>query len=562
MTITNKALKTSHGTRTKMGKSKFTISLLGFDQRSTETLSEATQRTMKIIEPITPGETQVVVIDLDDPASDNLWSSFREQWPYMPVVVLSSQDNEIEDVNFVEKPFTVETLIDNITEAIIMAPSPNDKAEQPEPAVSLDTEIPLEIETETDAPGIEEPEPAPVDESSSSEAELELAEIESADDTASTEPSETDLPDIEPIIETLEEAPPEAELELAPVEEATVDTPGTIEPETLARDEEAEKIAELMQSDAAEVSGQDLEALTTGGKFSPDNIEENDTGADEVSVDETGAVQDAASSESAQPDTEAAQKEHEAAARDLPPLSKVASLLSTQSSTRELTSRKLDTPNPEDNYFDPDAHIIGLALKGIEEGKETGAIAKMACLLDKFIYIDAKNKVVCSNLKDIHMRQIAIAPLGKGENGLDTELEMLESTTLEEVAGTQGSTYPMETFIWELAVLTSKGRAPKGTPMNEPTYLKQWPNFTRLMPIPNAMKVSAYWLQMPATLPDLSSNLDVPLSDILSLYSAASLTGLAGLAQRSSDKMLKQGKPEKHEKRNLFGSIMGSLKKN
>ena len=89
----------------------------------------------------------------------------------------------------------------------------------------------------------------------------------------------------------------------------------------------------------------------------------------------------------------------------------------------------------------------------------------------------------------------------------------------------------------------------------------QWPNFTQLMHTPNDMKIAAYWLRMPSSLIDLSENLDVPINDVRLMYSAASLTGLAGLATRKSDNMLRLDKPEEHENRNLFGSLMNKFKK-
>lgn len=445
-----------------MGQSKFTISLLGFDQRSADTLSDATSKTMKIIDPINKDDTQVVVVDLDAPEGVAIWDEFRQQWPQMPAVVISENDPDIEHTSFAEKPFTVEELIDNITEAIILAP-PIEEDPEKTSATASESAPEEDIAAVTDGPATKEP----------------------AEDTDEL------LPDID---------------------------------EMMYGPEPVEKTAEIKQA--------------TNEEAAEKALEDGDEAIDET-IDEPA------------PD------------KALPPLSKIAGLLSSLSSSHsDSTIRKLDTPNPDECYFDPDAHIIGLVLQGIAKGEESGAIAKIACLLDKAIYIDATNKLVRSNLKDIHMRQIAIAPLGKGENGLDTELEMIEPSSLEELPSLEGSVYPMETFVWELAVLTSKGRAPKGTPMDEPTYLMQWPNFTRLMPIPYAMKVSAYWLRLPSSLNDLSKNLDVPLNDILSLYSATSLTGLAGVAKRNSDKMLKPGAPEKHEKRNLFGTIMNSLKRN
>jgi hypothetical protein len=244
------------------------------------------------------------------------------------------------------------------------------------------------------------------------------------------------------------------------------------------------------------------------------------------------------------------------------PLSAMANVLSSRSSnTGELSRRTRDSLDPEKIFFNPDEYVIGLVLKGVAEAKESGAIAKLTCLLDRIIYIDARNKRVSSNLKDIHMRQLAIAPLSSGDSDLDAHLEMIESTSMAALTCSDSAIYPLETFIWELALLTSKGRVPMDTPMDKPTYLMQWPNFTRLMQSPNDMKIAAYWLRLPSSLIDLSENLNVPINDVRLLYSAACLSGLAGVATRKSDNMLLPGKPEKHQNRNLFGFIMNKFRK-
>ena len=421
---------------TFMAQQTFTISLLGFDERTTEFLSSKTQKTMCIVDPINSDDTQVVVVDIDEPNGIALWHEFREKWPDMPAVITASEDPEIEDASFADKPFTVEDLIDNITEAIVLF----------------------------------------------STSEVTLASID------------VSQPDLDPAV-------------LA-----------------FITGESAENTSE----DESELEKIELE-------FAPEEPVEIST---ETEIEELSTE------------------------KEIPPLSEIAGGLTASSSpTSAVFNKALEVSDSDDSTFDPDAHMIGLVLEGISAGKKAGTIAQLNCLLDRTIYIDAINKQVKSNLTDIHMRQIAIAPLGEGDSGLDTKVELIKATTLEEISGAEGTIYPLESFIWELAILTSNGRVPIGTPIDKPTYLMQWPNFTRLKPLPNDMKIAAYWLHMPSSLADLSHNLNLPMNQINLLYSAAALTGIAGIAQRKSDYLLKPGKPEEHTNRSLFGSIMNRLGK-
>lgn len=550
-----------------MGKSKFTISLLGFDERSVTTLSQATSRTMKIIDPIVKGETQVVVVDIDGEDGHDIWNNFRQQWPHMPAVVVCVEDPDFEDASFAQKPFTAESLIDNITEAIILSPS-EEEHEAADAATLTETET-TEASSQEDV--------IDTDKWFGSDAEvtepsyemdalnLELTNSGSQDYLSEKETSDEDTTGKKTVELRIDEFPTDA------ITESQAETGS---------------LPEIDIGETGESQDEKLETLATEEAFSENRVPESDqkTSTDKTTaeepVDEMDKLFHDAMASAEKKATEKGESDKSAdleqkvttpsiedmsaskpstTEKEMRPLSEIANILTLRSSiTGELPNRALDSPNPEETFFNPDAHMISLVLKGVSESAKTGNIAKLACLLDRTIYIDAQNKIINSNLKDIHMRQIAIAPLGKGENGLDSELEMLNTTSFPD---SDGSTYPMRSFIWELALLTSKGRVPVGTPMDKPTYLMQWPNFSRLMHVPNDMKIAAYWLRLPSSLNDLSENLNVPIDNVRLMYSATFLTGLAGIATRKSDYMLRLGKPEEHENRNLFGSFMNKFKK-
>ncbi len=534
-----------------MGKSKFTISLLGFDERSADILAQTAHATMKIVDPVNKGETQVVVVDIDGPGGISLWNKFRQQWPHMPAVVVSDDDPEFDDASFAEKPFTVEELIDNITEAIILAPSvEDDAADSGELSLENDELEPEQDEAVSLEGSSEEMEDFSIELTMSDITDSPSVEAVSDD---SEETQENEEPEFKSILDRFTEIEGESQ--------SVSDEPNEVaawfgsEENALTEDDAYEMDDLSLALNSADAAGYSSETASSDG--SQENIKDDTT---EIVVEPELEPEDVADEITAP--EEIIDNDASIAEKEIQPLSEIAKVLTSPASiTGALPSRTLDSPNPDDVFFDPDAHMIGLVLKGIKQGEKTGAIAKLACLLDRTIYIDARNKIVSSNLKDIHMRQIAIAPLGKGDSGLDTQLEMLESTSIEDLSAPESAIYSIETFVWELALLTSKGRVPIGTPMDKPTYLMQWPDFTRLMQSPNDMKIAAYWVRLPSSLIDLSENLNVPINDVRLMYSATFLTGLAGMAIRKSDGVIRPGKPEKHKNRNLFGSLMSKLKK-
>lgn len=117
------------------------------------------------------------------------------------------------------------------------------------------------------------------------------------------------------------------------------------------------------------------------------------------------------------------------------------------------------------------------------------------------------------------------------------ELEPGEARLLSEELG--GAT-AMESsdLLWRLGVWCSDGRLPEGTDLEDRYYLRCWPNFTRLMEIPEALRITALWVREPATFDFLVQSLGVTYDDLYTFYSAAHAVGLAGPARREVDYLL------------------------
>jgi hypothetical protein len=96
----------------------------------------------------------------------------------------------------------------------------------------------------------------------------------------------------------------------------------------------------------------------------------------------------------------------------------------------------------------------------------------------------------------------------------------------------------LEAFLWKLALYTYRGLLPEGVNVNEPVYLRYWPNLTRFEPTPNAMRISSLWCRQPTNLAVITRMLNIPQRHVFSFYAAASTLGLAGPARRETDRLL------------------------
>ena len=80
---------------------------------------------------------------------------------------------------------------------------------------------------------------------------------------------------------------------------------------------------------------------------------------------------------------------------------------------------------------------------------------------------------------------------------------------------------PSSQFLWEVALLTSRGRLPEGTSLEMPIRLKRWPNLTRYLESPHAMRIAALWSRTAHSLSETVRQLSIPAGCVYSFYYAA-----------------------------------------
>jgi hypothetical protein len=132
-----------------------------------------------------------------------------------------------------------------------------------------------------------------------------------------------------------------------------------------------------------------------------------------------------------------------------------------------------------------------------------------------------------------------------------------QALTAMMVSGTPSS---IEALLWRLALWTFQGRLPAGTPINERVYLRRWPNLTRLLPVPDAMRISALLVDQPLALPRIAEALSIPQRHVFAFYSAACMAGLASQAKRESDKLVATPVTRTHVEHGFINRVVDRLK--
>lgn len=118
----------------------------------------------------------------------------------------------------------------------------------------------------------------------------------------------------------------------------------------------------------------------------------------------------------------------------------------------------------------------------------------------------------------------------------------------------------MDVFIWKLSIWTSKGRFPLGLDPGLPVYLKHWPNFTRLLLMPDALRIAALLMQGPRTPLDIAKVLNVKPQYVFAFVSACHSLGVLANSQRRIDEIIAPEPPKHSKKQGLLSKILHKLR--
>ena len=189
-------------------------------------------------------------------------------------------------------------------------------------------------------------------------------------------------------------------------------------------------------------------------------------------------------------------------------------------------------------------------------GRISDAAGTMKMLLDDLLELSRAGRMIgdlrVSGLTDI-ARQAAETMAGEiSASGIELEIDEMPSVRVD---ATRLHEYALEGFLWHLAMVTARGRIPEGTPLDAPTYLRRWPNFTRLEECADAMRIAAVWVQQPRSLLNLFETLKVPVGNVLTFYTAAQAIGLAGIARREVDTLIQPAVVKPSPYGNLINAV-------
>lgn len=140
------------------------------------------------------------------------------------------------------------------------------------------------------------------------------------------------------------------------------------------------------------------------------------------------------------------------------------------------------------------------------------------------ITVDSVHNRIYLEFSEARLYQLCAAPTDKRPKtrtlGLQ-EAAAIRATLEQESRSNDLYLCRADATLWRAGLETARGRLPQGVNPGKTVYLKSWPNMTRLLWTPHALRVTALWATRGASLNETSSQLGVPLRYVLAVYNAA-----------------------------------------
>ncbi len=209
--------------------------------------------------------------------------------------------------------------------------------------------------------------------------------------------------------------------------------------------------------------------------------------------------------------------------------------------------------------YSPKNYFQGYVLSAFKVSKEKNRMLQLNSTW-KPLLIFPHSHEVWLDADDKQLRAFASLEMNKA-TGTKLTITAVDPAT-SGVGGKLDRFHDMDAFIWKLAIWTSKGRYPQAIDINRPVFIKHWPNFTRSLITPHALRITALLINGPRTMLNISEVLNVKPQYVFVFISAAYALGLVGQAERRADELFVPPpiEPVKKESKGLLSKILGKLR--
>ncbi len=225
-----------------------------------------------------------------------------------------------------------------------------------------------------------------------------------------------------------------------------------------------------------------------------------------------------------------------------------------------------DSEQAKKVFYSPERLLQSIVGRACAESEKSGKIVQLNIMKHVF-YIDAEKQKIHSTAGPSVIRPLCIvyydndATYSVKPESFRDELDHMIKPEKGSSLNSEKNDYSwsIQAFQWLITLWCSRGRVPEGLDLESPVYLMQWPNLTRLEPLPHAVRIAALLYDQPRTLADAAKQLGIAQRYVFAFFSACNAIGLSDISRRDIDKLFVTEKPEKHKNKSIMSKLLGKL---
>ncbi len=181
----------------------------------------------------------------------------------------------------------------------------------------------------------------------------------------------------------------------------------------------------------------------------------------------------------------------------------------------------LDPKRRRELYYDPAEHLQEVLQRACRRAADASRAVRLE-LGGQAMIVLAGGRQVFSDVRPQRLRPLSVMPAA-GRSAVLTDLREGE---VPPMSPADPGLLPCESMLWMVSLWASRGRVPRGTDLDAPVSLANWPGFSRLLIPPHGMQIAALWTSRPQSLMQTGKALGIPYRYVFAMYSACVALGL------------------------------------
>jgi hypothetical protein len=213
--------------------------------------------------------------------------------------------------------------------------------------------------------------------------------------------------------------------------------------------------------------------------------------------------------------------------------------------------------NRKNLYYNPSGLLQQVLKKAIDQCRREARPLRVNLPADKYIALFPKNHTALSNLSDSKLRSRCLLPVNSRQIHIDYP-SLSENNQIRTDAEV---TQDISSLLWKITLWSARGRLPHGTNIDTTITLRQWPNLTRLLAIPQFFRIAALWVKTPFSLKNTARELNIEARYVCAFFSACNALELTQTLSTTEDGVdLENNKKRSTAPRRLLSRILRHLR--